>query len=105
MLLQFITLHTSNYVLYYVVFKVSEYMFISFNVQKCSLNTDSNKKQTKIICQMEKHNLWGISNKQEHSMLCYLTVYWQGSAPRTQLSWLQHCYFMQKIQKQNTETS
>lgn len=39
-----------------------------------SINSGSNKKQRKGICQMEKPNLWGISNKQEHSMLCYLTV-------------------------------
>lgn len=64
-------------------------MFISLNVQKYSLNTGSNKKQTKSICQTEKHNLWGLRSKQEHSMLCHVTVHWQGSAPRTQqLSWL-----------------
>lgn len=43
-------------------------MFINLNVQKYSLNTGSNKKQTKIICQMEKHNLWGIINK---NIQCY----------------------------------
>lgn len=35
---QFIILHTRYYVLYYVVLKISEYMFISLNVQKYSLN-------------------------------------------------------------------
>lgn len=58
-------LHTSNYVLYYAVFKVSEYIcFISLNIQKYFFNIGSNRKQRKIICQMEKHNLWGVSNKQ-----------------------------------------
>lgn len=30
---------------------------------------------------MEKHNLWGIGNKQEHSMLYYLNIYWQPVLP------------------------
>lgn len=97
----------SNHVLFYaVVLKVSEYMFISLNVQRYFSSTLVKINKGKIICQMEKHNLWGISNKQEHWMLCYLNFYWQCSAPRTQqLSWLHYCFFMQKIQKQNTETS